>query len=89
MANIKSALKRIAVTERRTLRNKMIKSSVKTIVKKFDAAVVAGNFEEAKAMLPTVTKAIDQACAKGVMHKNSASRKKSNLAVKLNKIAAK
>lgn len=89
MANIKSAIKRIKVTETKTLRNKMIKSAVKTIVKKFDAAVSAGNFEEAKTLLPEVTKAIDKACAKGVLHKNSASRKKSNLAIKLNKVAAK
>lgn len=89
MANIKSAVKRIRIAEKKTLRNKMVKSAVKTTIKKFETAVKSGNFDEAKVLLPQVSRAIDKAAAKGVIHKNNASRKKSNLAVKLNKIAVK
>ncbi|MCX7951129.1 MAG: 30S ribosomal protein S20 [Clostridiales bacterium] len=88
MANIKSALKRIKVAERRTLRNKMVKSAVKTALKKFDLAVSAGNLDEAKVLYAKAVKALDQAAAKGVIHKNAAARKKSRLAVKLNKALA-
>lgn len=87
MANIKSAIKRIQKTETKTLRNKMVKSSVKTAVKKFEVAVDNGNFEEAKALLKEVSAIIDRAAAKGVIHKNTASRKKSRLALRLNKTA--
>ena len=51
MANIKSAQKRIKVTEKKTLQNKMVKSALKTAIKKFEAAVAANNAEEAKALL--------------------------------------
>lgn len=88
MANIKSAIKRIEKTEKRTLRNKMVKSSVKTAVKKFEAAVNNGNLDEAKALLKEVSAIIDRAAAKGVIHKNTASRKKSRLTLRLNKTAA-
>lgn len=88
MANIKSALKRIRVTEAKTLRNRMVKSSVKTFIKKFEVALAAGNIEEAKNLYPRVSRAIDKAASKGVLHKNTASRKKSRLAVKLNKAMA-
>jgi small subunit ribosomal protein S20 len=88
MANIKSAQKRIKVTQVKTLRNKMIKSSLKTTIKKFEVAVVGGNTEEAKVAYVNVTKALDMAASKGVIHKNMASRKKSRLAAKLNKITA-
>lgn len=87
MANIKSAIKRIRKTETRTLRNKMVKSSIKTAVKKFEAAVNTGNLEEAKSLLKEVSAIIDRAAAKGVIHKNTASRKKSRLALRLNKSA--
>ncbi|TDT51114.1 30S ribosomal protein S20 [Fonticella tunisiensis] len=89
MANIKSAIKRIRKTEKRTLRNKMVKSSVKTIIKKFEAAVNNNNLDEAKALLSEASHAIDKAAAKGVLHKNNAARKKSRLALKLNKLVAK
>lgn len=89
MANIKSALKRIQTAEKRTLRNRMVKSSVKTAIKKFETAVESDNFEEAKTLLSQVSRIIDKASAKGVLHKNAASRKKSRLAIKLNKSVAK
>lgn len=89
MANIKSAIKRIKITSIRTARNKMVKSTLKTAIKKFEAAVNNGNFDEAKALLAQASHVIDKAAAKGVIHKNNASRKKSRLAVKLNKAMAK
>ncbi len=79
MANIKSAKKRILVIETKTLRNKMIKSKVKTLVKKVEAAVTAGDKELANAALKEAVVAIDKAQAKGVYHKNTAARKVSNI----------
>ena len=87
MANIKSSIKRIHTIEVKTLRNKMVKSSVKTAIKKFETAVEKGNFDEAKALLVEVSSIIDKAAAKGVIHKNTASRKKSRLTLRLNKTA--
>ena len=67
----------------------MIKSAYKTAVKKFEQAVEAKNLEEAKTLFVDATKKIDQACTKGVIVKNTAARKKSNLAKKLNSLEAK
>lgn len=88
MPNIKSAKKRVKVIEKKTLRNNMIKSAYKTAVKKFEQAIEAGNMEEAKTLFSEATKKIDQACTKGVIVKNTASRKKSLLAKKLNAMNA-
>ena len=87
MANIKSAKKRIKVTETKTLRNKAIKSGVKTAIKKVDAAVAAGDKELAKANLQLAISEIDKATTKGVYHKNTSSRKISRLTLAVNKIA--
>ncbi|MBZ9636110.1 30S ribosomal protein S20 [Clostridium sp. FP1] len=87
MANIKSAKKRIKVTEVKTLRNTMIKSALKTKVKKFETAVVTGNVEEAKATYANVVKALDMAVTKGILHINKAARRKSRLAAKLNNLS--
>lgn len=89
MANIKSAIKRIDTTERRTLRNRIFKSIVKTEIKKFEAAVNSGNLEEAKVLLSRTAHVLDKASAKGILHKNAVSRKKSRLAIKLNHAAVK
>lgn len=86
MANIKSAKKRIKVTATRTLRNKAIKSRVKTEIKKYDAAVVAGDKTAAEAQLKVVISEIDKAQTKGVFHKKTASRKVSNLNKALNRM---
>ena len=88
MPNIKSAIKRVNVIEKKTLRNNMIKSGYKSAVKKFEQAVEAGNKEEATTLFAQATKKIDQACTKGVIVKNTAARKKSNLAKKLNAMNA-
>lgn len=84
MPNIKSAIKRVNVIEKKTLRNNMVKSGYKSAVKKFEQAVEAGNKEEATKLLALATKKVDQACTKGVIVKNTAARKKSNMAKKLN-----
>ncbi|MBQ8941296.1 MAG: 30S ribosomal protein S20 [Firmicutes bacterium] len=87
MANIKSAKKRILVINKKTMRNKMIRSGVKTAIKKVLAAVSAGDKAAAQTALVGATKAIDMAASKGVYHKNNAARKKSRLAKAVNKIA--
>ncbi len=84
MPNIKSAKKRVKIIEKKTLRNNMIKSGYKTAVKKFEEAVNAGKIDEAKVLFSEATRKIDQACSKGVLVKNTAARKKSNLSKKLN-----
>ena len=88
MPNIKSAIKRVSVIEKKTLRNNMIKSGYKSAVKKFEQAVEAGNKEEATKLLALATKKVDQACTKGVIVKNTAARKKSNMAKRLNAMNA-
>lgn len=87
MANIKSAKKRILVIETKTLRNKMVKSKVKTLVKKVDAAIAASDKTAAMTALKDATIAIDKAAAKGIFHKNTAARKVSRLAKAVNKLA--
>ena len=79
MPNIKSAKKRVKIIEKKTLENNMIKTGYKSAVKKFEEAIAAGNLEEAKVLFSEATKKIDQACTKGVIVKNTASRKKSSL----------
>ncbi len=88
MANIKSAKKRIKVIETKTLRNKMIKSALKTVIKKFEVAMTSGNAEEAKATFVGAVKALDMAASKGVVHKNKAARSKSRLSAKLKTLNA-
>ncbi|HMM31520.1 MAG TPA: 30S ribosomal protein S20 [Clostridia bacterium] len=83
MANHKSALKRVGITAKKNLRNRMISSQVKTSVKSFDAVVANGDKAAAeKAFVQTVS-TVDKAAAKGVIHKNAANRKKAQLAKKL------
>lgn len=87
MANIKSAKKRILVNQTKAARNQMIKSKVKTVIKKVDAAVAAGDKELAKANLVVAVSEIDKACTKGIFHKNTAARKVSRLTKATNSIA--
>lgn len=87
MANIKSAKKRIKVIEKKTLRNKMIKSRVKTAVKKVVLAVEAGDRESASKFLPLAIAEIDKAKSKGIFHKNTASRKVARLTKLVNSLA--
>ena len=71
--NIKSAMKRVKVSEKKNLRNRMVKSGVKTAVRKF-------NEQETAEQYAATTSAIDKAVAKGIIHKNAANRKKARLA---------
>jgi len=87
LANIKSAKKRIRVIETKTLRNKMIKSKVKTVTKNVESAIAAGNKADAEARLKVAISEISKAATKGVYHKNNASRKISNLTLAVNKMA--
>ncbi len=87
MPNIKSAKKRVLVTEKKTARNKAIKSEVKTEIKKFLALVESGDKAAATAKFSSTCSAIDCAVSKGVFKKNTAANKKSGLAKKLNAMA--
>ena len=88
MPNIKSAKKRVVVTEKKNSQNKMIKSSVKTAIKKFNAVLAAGDIEAAEKLLPETVSVIDSAASKGILHKNNAANKKSALAKNLNALKA-
>jgi len=79
MPNIKSAKKRVLVAEARRAHNMAVKSSMKTQLKKFDAAVEAGNKEVAGQELIASVSVLDKTASKGVIHKNAASRKKASL----------
>ena len=87
MANIKSAKKRILVTEIKTARNKSIRSEVKTAIKKVETAVVANDKEAANAALLVAISTIESACSKGVYHKNNAARKVSRITKLVNTLA--
>ena len=77
MANIKSQKKRILTNEKARLRNKDVKSSVKTAVRKFREAADAGDAAAASALAQEATRALDKAASKGVIHKNQAANRKS------------
>ena len=79
MANIKSAKKRILVLEKRAAQNKAVKTNLKTALKQANTAI-AENAENKDVLVKAAVKKIDQACAKGIIHKNCAARKKSTLA---------
>ena len=85
--NIKSAKKRVKVIETKSLRNQMIKSNLKTCIKKFEEYIANGDKENAVALSSEIYKKIDKAVAKGIFHKNTAARKKSQIATKVSKIA--
>ena len=87
MANIKSAKKRILVNQAKALRNQMVKSQLKTVIKKFNAAVAAGDKAAASEAYKLAVKKVDQAVAHGILHKNNAAHKKSEFALKFNKMA--
>ncbi len=86
MPNIKSAKKRVKVNTIKAMNNQMAKSALKTTLKKFDTAG-AGDKAEATVAYTTAVKAVDQAAAKHLLHKNNAANKKSKMTVKLNGMA--
>ncbi len=87
MANIKSAKKRVLVSQTKADRNKAIRSKVKTCIKKVETAVEAGDKNAANEALSVAISEINKAASKGVYHKNNAARKVSRLTQAVNKIA--
>ncbi len=86
MANIKSAKKRVLVAKRNTERNVAFKSSIKTAVKKA-LSLVKGDKNELEAAISKVYQLCDKAVGKGILHKNTAARKKSRLTKAINKLS--
>jgi small subunit ribosomal protein S20 len=86
VANIKSQLKRIKTNEKARLRNKSVKSSLKTAIRKFREAAEAGDKDKATELLQDVSRKLDKAATKGVIHANQAANKKSALAKRANQI---
>ncbi len=84
MANLKSSKKRIKTNIKRHDRNLSAKTAIKTVVKKLEQAIDEGNREAAQALFSEVVSALDSASTKGIIKKNSASRKKSRLAKRIN-----
>ena len=86
MPNIKSAKKRVVISEKKNAKNRILKSRMKTEIKKFEATVAAGNKEEASAAYREAVSIIDKSAAKGVIHKNAAAHKKAQMAIALNQL---
>lgn len=87
MPNIKSAKKRVLVNQAKAIKNKAARTALKTQMKKFDIAISEGNRSEADTEYKLAVKAVDQAAARGLLHKNNAAHRKSSMTLKLNKIA--
>ena len=88
MANIKSQIKRNRQNEKRRLRNKSVKSSLKTAIRKFNEAVQTGDQTAAEALLRDASRKLDKASSKGVIHKNQAANRKSAIAKRHESLAA-
>ncbi|MEJ3746631.1 30S ribosomal protein S20 [Actinomycetes bacterium KLBMP 9797] len=88
MANIKSQIKRNRQNEKRRLRNKSVKSSLKTAIRKFHEASEAGNAENAAELMRDASRKLDKAVSKGVIHKNQAANRKSAIAKRLESLSA-
>ena len=88
MPNIKSAKKRVLVNDKKNLENKMVKSTVKTAIRKYNDVLASGDVAAAEKLLPQTESVIDSAVSKGIVHKNNAANKKSALAKNLNALRA-
>lgn len=86
MPNIKSAKKRVKVIAAKTLQNQMIKTSLKTTIKKYEAALTGGDKTNITSAYRAVVKKLDKAADQGIIHKNKAARKKSQFTKKLNAV---
>ena len=82
MANIKSAMKRVKITEKQNLRNRMAISEMKTTIRRFDEALQAGDAAASEKAYLEAVSTVDHAAAKGMLHKNAAARKKAQMAKK-------
>jgi small subunit ribosomal protein S20 len=87
VANIKSQIKRIKQNEKRRQRNKSVKSSLKTAIRKFREAADSGDKENATVALRAASRALDKAASKGVIHKNQAANKKSAMAMRADSLS--
>jgi small subunit ribosomal protein S20 len=88
VANIKSQIKRNRQNEKRRLRNKSVKSALKTSVRKFNEAAATGDIEQATTLLREAARKLDKAASKGVIHKNQAANRKSAIAKRLSSLSA-
>jgi len=88
VANIKSQIKRVKTNEKRRLRNKSVKSSLRTAIRRFREAVEAGDTEQIVERQRSASRALDKAASKGVIHANQAANKKASLARQVNSISA-
>ena len=88
MANIKSQIKRNRQNEKRRLRNKSVKSSLKTAIRKFNEATESGDAEKATALMRDASRRLDKAVSKGVIHSNQAANRKSAIAKRLVSLSA-
>ena len=88
MANIKSQMKRIKTNEKARLRNKSVKSSLKTAIRKYREAADAGDVTTATALMRDASRALDKAASKGVIHANQAANRKSAMAKRTEKLGA-
>ncbi|NMB16967.1 MAG: 30S ribosomal protein S20 [Firmicutes bacterium] len=88
MPNISSAAKRVRVTEKRTLRNRQVKATMRTAIRQYLQTLESGSREVAEASLRNAISQIDRAASKGVIHKNQAARKKSRLSKRLASLAS-
>jgi len=87
VANIKSQIKRIRTNEKARLRNKAVKTELKTYVRRVREAIAAGDKESAESALQVASRKLDKAVSKGVIHRNQAANRKSKLAKQVNKLA--
>jgi small subunit ribosomal protein S20 len=88
VANIKSQIKRNRQNEKARLRNKSVKSSLKTVIRKLNEASEAGDTETAAALLRAASRQLDKAASKGVIHKNQAANRKSAIAKRINSLSS-
>ena len=88
MPIIKSAKKRVEINQKKNLENRVVKSNIATLIKKFNVAIVNKDVTTAEKLLPEVFSALDSASASNTIHANNAARRKAILSVKLSKIKA-
>jgi small subunit ribosomal protein S20 len=88
VANIKSQIKRVKTNEKRRVRNKSVRSSVRTAVRKFREAAESGDVEQATTLQRAASRALDKAASKGVLHKNQAANRKSAMAKRIGSLSA-
>ena len=88
MANSKSALKRVKVSERRRLRNRTYRSAARTMVRRAESVIATGDVDAAALAVGSAVSMLDRTAGKGVIHRNNAGRRKSRLMSKYNKMGA-